>query len=159
MTNNPSEPQSPIPKARDRPQDVSGRPSSTPLGFRNLRVLLPEELHWRLREMANQSRMTFQLFIVSWLAEAFPLNRPPELPVEKECQGAALACSSPVPSRSGPSSAPGQGAAQSQEALASSDPDRSADPAKVGQIVDRQLAVSFSGPETKLAEAEGHAHA
>lgn len=55
--------------------------SSTPEGFRNLRVLLPEDLHWRLRELAHQSRMTFHKYILAWLSEAVPLSEdagPPE---------------------------------------------------------------------------------
>jgi hypothetical protein len=59
---------------------ASGPPprTSTPEGFRNLRVLIPEDLHWRLRNLAHQSRMSFHRFIVAWLTEAFPLNPAPE---------------------------------------------------------------------------------
>ena len=50
------------------------RASSTPAGFRNLRVLIPEDLHWRLRDLAHQSRMSFHKYILAWLSEAIPLN-------------------------------------------------------------------------------------
>lgn len=44
--------------------------SSTPEGFRNLRVLIPEDLHWRLRDLAHQSRMPFHQYILTRLSEA-----------------------------------------------------------------------------------------
>jgi len=50
------------------------RASSTPAGFRNLRVLIPEDLHWRLRDLAHQSRMSFHKYILARLSEAIPLN-------------------------------------------------------------------------------------
>jgi hypothetical protein len=52
------------------------RGSSTPPGYRNLRVLVPSDLHGRLRNLANQSAMTFHQYILAWLAEAIPLNHP-----------------------------------------------------------------------------------
>lgn len=59
----------------------------TPSGFKNLRVLIPEDLHWRLRNLANQSRMSFHRFIVAWLSEAFPLNPAPGTPDTGESPG------------------------------------------------------------------------
>lgn len=59
----------------------------TPKGFRNLRVLVPESLHWRLRRLATESQMNFQQFIVAWLSEAFPLNPPPSPPAPPEAPG------------------------------------------------------------------------
>jgi hypothetical protein len=88
------------------------RPTSTPPGFRNLRVLIPEELHWKLRNLALESRMTFQRYIVSWLGEAFPLNGNSQSPESLKDQRAAHAPGLAGPVQSGQADAKGLSAAQ-----------------------------------------------
>jgi hypothetical protein len=55
-------------------QGPRSRSAGTPHGFRNVRVLVPTDLHWKLRQMAAENRKNFQDFLASVLAEAIPLN-------------------------------------------------------------------------------------
>lgn len=127
-----------LPEGGVRPSDLSRHSTSTPSGFRNLRVLVPENLHWHLRELANQSRMTFQHFIVSWLATAGPLGGDSMSPEPPHNDRPAPR---PEPREScpeGPSPGNRPSEAQTQVARLGSCPDHSGNPARVGPI--------FGGP-------------
>jgi hypothetical protein len=56
------------------------RRSGTPPGFRNVRVLVPLDLHWRLSAFASQSRMNIPKFVLATLHNATPLNTPSGCP-------------------------------------------------------------------------------
>ena len=44
----------------------------TPPGMKNIRVVVPEELFYRLHDMANASRMRFIPYMRRFLEEAWP---------------------------------------------------------------------------------------
>lgn len=48
----------------------------TPPGMRNIRVVVPEELFYRLHNMANASRMRFIPYMRRFLEEAWPYPPP-----------------------------------------------------------------------------------
>lgn len=49
----------------------------TPMGQRNIRVLVSEQVFVHLHDMAVQSRMRFQPYLRRWLAEARPFAASP----------------------------------------------------------------------------------
>lgn len=50
------------------------RRSGTPPGYRNIRVLVPSDLHWRLASYASQSQLTMPAFVLATLQRATPLG-------------------------------------------------------------------------------------
>ena len=136
----------------------SNRSASTPAGFRNLRVLIPEELHWRLRDLAIQSRMTFQRYIVSWLGEAFPLPKTPGSSGSQEVEGGALAPGLTGLDRDCKEAACGTSAAHGPATLASSWQDHAEGIPGVMPILGRQAGCPQPDPAPNLAVAEGHDH-
>ena len=138
--------------------EQTSRSASTPAGFRNLRVLIPEELHWKLRDLAIQSRMTFQRYIVSWLGEAFPLTNPPSSSGSRQDEGAAPALGLEGPGQAGLVEAIGTCATQRPDALASSSRDQVEETPKVVPILGRPAGPPLPGPASNLAVAEGNDH-
>lgn len=53
---------------------LPSRSQGTPIGFRNVRVIVPQALHWRLLTYASQSQMSLPQFVVSWLEKATSLG-------------------------------------------------------------------------------------
>lgn len=56
------------------------RRSATPPGYRNVRVLVPVDMHWRLSSFASQSQMSLPAFVLATLRNAIPLEFPIEVP-------------------------------------------------------------------------------
>jgi hypothetical protein len=57
----------------------SGFPSrrnATPPGYRNVRVLVPLDLHWRISAYAVQSKMNIPSFVLATLHNATPITHP-----------------------------------------------------------------------------------
>lgn len=52
------------------------RTHGTPSGFKNVRVLVPQDLHFRLQAYASQSHLSLPAFVVAWLNLATPLEPP-----------------------------------------------------------------------------------
>jgi hypothetical protein len=52
------------------------RRSGTPPGYRNVRVLVPLDLHWRLSAFAVQSKMNIPTFVLATLHNATPITLP-----------------------------------------------------------------------------------
>jgi hypothetical protein len=50
------------------------RSHSTPAGYRNVRVIVPQDLHWKLMGFASESHMTLPEFVISWLERVTPLT-------------------------------------------------------------------------------------
>lgn len=53
------------------------RTHGTPSGYRNVRVLVPRDLHFRLSSYASQSHLSMPAFVVAWLNLATPLAPSP----------------------------------------------------------------------------------
>jgi hypothetical protein len=65
---------------QNRPAGLPSRRSITPVGFRNIRVLVPVDLHWRLSSYASQSKLTLPAFVLAILDHATPITPPTNLP-------------------------------------------------------------------------------
>lgn len=52
------------------------RTKGTPSGYRNVRVLVPRDLHFRLLAYASQSHLSMPAFVAAWLDMATPLEPP-----------------------------------------------------------------------------------
>lgn len=100
------------------------RTHGTPSGFRNVRVLVPQDLHFRLQAYASQSHLSLPAFVVAWLNLAAPLEpltnsrgqqrakepAPGHRPANDHQQAPGLA-GGPVSAHSPQEPAPGQGPA------------------------------------------------
>src|SRR5262245_58527018 len=62
--------------SRGRARATPSRSHGTPPGYRNVRVIVPQDLHWKLMGYASQSHMTLPEFVVSWLERVTPLTSP-----------------------------------------------------------------------------------
>ncbi len=162
------------------------RTKGTPSGFRNVRVLVTQDLHFRLLSYASQSHLSMPAFVVAWLNRATPLEPTSTVPTkgaEKESApgqppgqgirdgqweavgpGSAQGEQWPDGHRSaqGPRKVPGEGggpgAAHRQTALAASGPGQTADPASSWSSPTPEHASSASGQDLDQAEAGGHEH-
>jgi hypothetical protein len=151
------------------------RTHGTPSGYRNVRVLVNQDLHYRLAAFSGLSHMSIQEFVIAWLTLSTPIDPATGQPLPADSiEGApgrrqgpdALASPGPGPGATttsegaarGPAanSAPGAGAARPQGAT--SDPDR---------IPDASLATSSPtaaplrpqlGQDHDGAQAGGHQH-
>lgn len=59
---------------------LPSRRSGTPPGYRNVRVLVPLDLHWRLASYATQSKMTMPMFVLATLQNATPIDLSTAIP-------------------------------------------------------------------------------
>lgn len=62
---------------KGRSLTTSPRPNLTPSGYKNVRVFVPQSLHYRLVSASAASEMSLQNFVVSWLERATPLTPTP----------------------------------------------------------------------------------
>src|SRR3954452_19391625 len=56
------------------------RTHGTPSGYRNVRVLVTQDLHFRLLSYSSQSHLSLPAFVVAWLHRATPLEPPSNQP-------------------------------------------------------------------------------
>ena len=52
------------------------RTNGTPSGYRNVRVLVHQDLHFQLSAFASQSHLSLPAFVIAWLHRATPLEPP-----------------------------------------------------------------------------------
>jgi hypothetical protein len=65
------------------------RTNGTPSGYRNIRVLVHRDLHYRLLAYASQSHLSLAEFVVDCLNRAGPLEPPSYPPGDQEVDGPA----------------------------------------------------------------------
>lgn len=164
------------------------RTHGTPSGYRNVRVLVPRDLHFRLSSYASQSHLSMPAFVVAWLNLATPLAPSPSpqgqqtaeesAPGHRPCRdlqeahGLAIGPSAaqeqqePAPCPR-PAQVPlcvtgeakGPGAAPSPTAWAQSSPDLTADPHLARSSATIAPVESSSSHELDQAQAGGQGHA
>ena len=175
----------PLGRSAGRPAGPPPRTNGTPSGYKNVRVLTPDPLHFRLVAYAGLSMLSLNEFVLKWLNLATPIDpatgtpsplgtapgQPPALdliegPGSAHGPGAARSRGEPAPRQSpahGPLDVPGEavrpGAALSPKAPARSRPDHPATPSFPGSLPTVAPAdpSSVHGPDP--TNARGHARA
>ncbi len=168
-----------------RPTRSPPRTHGTPSGYRNIRVLVPICLHYRMAGYAALSHASIPEFISRWLTLVTPLDPLTGRPVAADHLAVAPALdpgqiaqarpspgsrpsatnisqgatprpeATPGPS-GGPPAAQGPGKTQPQGAGASSAPIPGTDPTSIGSLPTVSPDGSDPGQGENLAEAEGH---
>ena len=153
-----------MPDKGARPKGITPAPSPrgnvTPPGHKNVRVFVPQSLHFQLVSYSAASQMSLHDFVVAWLERATPL-KPESSPLggtsasTPQCQNVL----EQAPGRgtgqrppSGQDQADGPGAALSSETKASSHPDDAPDLARSRSSPTVILAQSQAGPDLDKAE-------
>lgn len=178
----------PIARSVGCPEGPPPRTHGTPSGYRNIRVLTSNFLHFRLVAYSALSMCSLNEFILKWLNLATPIDpatgRPVPVSTLESAPGprpghdpqggsgtakgpsAAQMPKEPAPDQrpaidpmDGPGPAAGPGAAPSPKALARSSPDRTSSPTLPGSFPTVDPARSSSVHDHDLAEPGGHADA
>lgn len=177
----------PIARSVGCPEGPRPRTHGTPSGYRNVRVLTPCSLHFRLVAYAGLSMLSLNEFILRVLNLATPIDPATGRPVpvstlesapgprpghdQQGGPGAAKGPSAaqmpkePAPCQQpasdpldGPGPAAGPGAPPSPKALARSSPDETADPARSGSFPTVDPVESPSVHDPDPARAGGRDH-
>ena len=129
------------------------RSNLTPSGFKNVRVFVPQSLHFQLVSHSAASELSLQDFVVAWLERATPLAPQParqrQMAME-QATGPQLGQRPP----SGQDRADGPGAARLPEAGARSSQDLAPDMATSRSPATRSQAPSPAVHDLDPAEAE-----
>ena len=174
----------PVARSIGGPAGPPPRTNGTPSGYRNIRVLTPNSLHFRLVAYSALSFCSLNEYILKVLHLATPIDPATGLPVptstletapgqqpgldliEGPGRGAAQTAEETAPgNRSGPEPLDGPGlaarpgASPPPEALAGSRPHQVVDPALSGSIPNLDSAESPPGQDRDGAEPGGQAHA
>jgi len=128
------------------------RSNLTPSGFKNVRVFVPQSLHFQLVSYSAASEMSLQDFVVAWLERATPLA--PQTPgqrqmAKEQAPGHQLDQRPP----GGQDKADGPRAAHFPEAEAASGHDPAPDQATSGSSTTTSLAPSPAVHDLDPAEA------
>jgi len=167
------------------PAKTLPRTHGTPDGYRNVRVLTPKSLHYRISAYAALSMITLNEFVVKWLSLATPLDPRTGLPTLAEnlaettgqgqshdadeghgqADGPSTPCitegaapnpaADPAPSERA-STVGVPGAAQLQRAEAPSPPNPGTDPASIGSPPTVSPAESDPSQVENVTGAKGH---
>ena len=128
------------------------RSNLTPSGFKNVRVFVPQSLHFQLVSHSAASEMSLQDFVVAWLERATPLAprsaRQRQMAIE-QAPGPQLGQRPP----SGQDRADGPGAAYFPEAVAATSQELAPDMATSGSPATRSQAPSPAVQDLDRAEA------
>jgi hypothetical protein len=131
------------------------RTHGTPSGYRNVRVLVTQDLHFQLLSYSSQSHLSLPALVVAWLSLATPLTPPSSGPQgqprpDEPTPGHRL---SPTPEGDS-SEAVRPGEAPLPKSLAVTRPDQTTDPSLSGSLPSTDPVKSPSAQNHHESETE-----